>query len=142
MSAILVKIFATAVTLSQVLVDPETVRTSFDPTRDQLAVTQILRDGCAHMRRTFDIEDINLDELMATAMDDPQALSGDLKVLQGLGFGDLHASYRQFCTDEPVNPSPVDLGEVITYYNAALADIPDATTLKGLRLPGAQHHTG
>ena len=114
MSAILVKIFATALTLSQVLVDPETVRTSFDPTRDQLAVTQILKEGCTHMRRAFDIEDINLDDLIATAMDDPQAIAGDLKVLQGLSFNDLHASYRQFCKDEKVEPSPVDLSEVIS----------------------------
>jgi 1A family penicillin-binding protein len=136
MSAILVKIFATALTLSQVLVDPETVKTSFDPARDQGEVTQILKSGCTHMRRAFDIEDINLDDLIATAMDDPQAVTGDLKVLQGLSFNDLHASYRQFCKGETVEPSPVDLGEVITYYNAAVAGLPDAGKLKGLKLPG------
>ena len=69
MSAILVKIFATALTLSQVLVDPDSVRTSFDPARDQEQVSQILKNGCAHMRRAFDIEDINLDDLIVTAMD-------------------------------------------------------------------------
>jgi len=57
-------------------------------------------------------------------------------VLQGLSFNDLHASYRQFCKDEKVEPSPVDLGEVISYYNAAVAGLPDAGKLKGLRLPG------
>jgi len=136
MSAILVKIFATALTLSQVLVDPDTVRTNFDPARDREAVAQILKEGCTHMRRAFDIEDINLDDLIATAMDDPQAIAGDLKVLQGLSFNDLHASYRQFCKDEKVEPSPVDLGEVISYYNAAVAGLPDARQLKGLKLPG------
>ncbi|MBB4041983.1 1A family penicillin-binding protein [Microvirga flocculans] len=136
MSAILVKIFATALTLSQVLVDPDTVRTSFDPLRDRAEVTQILKSGCTHMRRAFDIEDINLDDLIATAMDDPLAVTGDLKVLQGLSFNDLHASYRLFCKDEKVDPSPVDLGEVISYYNAAVAGLPDAGTLKGLKLPG------
>ncbi|MBM1174168.1 penicillin-binding protein 1A [Microvirga arabica] len=136
MSAILVKIFATALTLSQVLVDPETVKTSFDPARDQGQVAEILKSGCTHMRRAFDIEDINLDDLIATAMDDPQAVTGDLKVLQGLSFNDLHASYRQFCKGETVEPAPVDLGEVISYYNAAVAGLPDAGKLKGLKLPG------
>src|SRR3712207_1579731 len=136
MSAILVKIFATALTLSQVLVDPETVKTNFDSARDQGEVSQILKSGCTHMRRAFDIEDINLDDLIATAMDDPQAIAGDLKVLQGLSFNDLHASYRQFCKNEKVEPSPVDLGEVISYYNAAVAGLPDAGKLKGLKLPG------
>ncbi len=136
MSAILVKIFATALTLSQVLVDPDTVRTSFDPVEDRNEVSEILKQGCTHMRRAFDIEDINLDDLMATAMDDPQAVTGDLKILQGLSFNDLHASYRIFCKSETVEPSPVDLGEVITYYNAAVADLPDAGKLKDLKLPG------
>jgi membrane carboxypeptidase/penicillin-binding protein len=136
MSAILVKIFATALTLSQVLVDPDSVKTSFDPVRDQGEVAQILKSGCTHMRRAFDIEDINLDELIATAMDDPQAVTGDLKVLQGLSFSDLHASYRQYCKNEIVEPSPINLGEVISYYNTAVADLPDAAKLKGLKLPG------
>jgi membrane carboxypeptidase/penicillin-binding protein len=136
MSAILVKIFATALTLSQVVVDPESVQTSFDPVRDRGEVARILKDGCTHMRRAFDIEDINLDELIETAMEDPQGVTGDLKVLQGLSFNELHASYRQFCKNETVEPSPVDLGEVITYYNTAVADLPDAGKLKGLKLPG------
>ncbi|WP_230533317.1 penicillin-binding protein 1A [Microvirga roseola] len=136
MSTILVKIFATALTLSQVLVDPESVKTSFDPVQDQGEVAQIIKSGCTHMRRAFDIEDINLDELIATAMDDPQAIAGEIKVLQGLSFSDLHASYRQFCKGETVEPSLIDLGEMIKYYNAAVADLPDAAKLKGLKLPG------
>lgn len=136
MSAILVKIFATALTLSQVLVEPDAVKTSFDPVRDREEVARILKDGCTHMRRAFDIEDINLDDLITTAMDDPQGVAGDLKILQGLSFNDLHASYRLFCKNEKVEPSPVDLGEVITYYNSAVSDLPDVGKLKGLRLPG------
>ncbi|WP_243368982.1 transglycosylase domain-containing protein [Microvirga solisilvae] len=136
MSTILVKIFATALTLSQVLVDPDSVRTSFDPVQDREKVSELLQQGCTHMRRAFDIEDINLDELIATAMEDPQGVTGDIKILQGLSFSDLHASYRLFCKNEKVEPSPVDLGEVITYYNNAVADLPDAGKLKGLKLPG------
>jgi len=137
MSAILVKIFATALVLSQVTTRPDAVKTEFDPARDQAEVVRILRDGCAHMRKAFDIEDINLDDLIATAMDDPQALTADIKALRGLSFGDLITAYRQFCKNETVDKSPVDLGEVITFYNTAVADLPDHTKLKDKRLPGA-----
>ena len=136
MSSILVKIFATALTLSQVTTAPEAVRTRFDPVRDGGEVTRLLRGGCDHFRKAFDIEDINLDDLMATAMEDPGAVAGDAKILQGLQFGDLHSSYRLFCKGEAVQPSPVDLGEVIAYYNKAVENLPDHTGLKTARLPG------
>ena len=137
MNLVLVKLFATALTLSQVTTRPEAIRTDFDPVKDRAEVAQILRDGCAHMKKAFDIEDINLDDLITTAMDDPQALTTNAKVLQGLEFKDLHAAYREFCKGEKLEASPVDLGEVITYYVKAVADLPDHTRLKGLRLPGA-----
>src|SRR5215831_6819686 len=136
MSTILVKIFATALVLGQVTTHPEAVRTEFDPVRDQGEVVQILRDGCAQMRKAFDIEDINLDDLIATAMDDPQALNADIKALKGLSFNDLLTSYRQFCKNEKVENSPVDLAEVIAFYNNAVADLPDHTRLKDKKLPG------
>ena len=136
MSTILVKILATALTLGQVTARPEAVKTAFDPARDGPAVAQVLKDGCAHMRRAFDIEDINLDDLIATAMEDPGAVTGEVKVLQGVNLGELHLVYRQFCKGETVAGSPVDLGAVIAYYNTAVADLPDHTKLKGLRLPG------
>ncbi len=135
MSSILIKIFATALTFSQVAVRPDDVKTSFDPVSDRPQVAQILKDGCAHMRRAFDIEDINLDELITTAMDDPQAIAGDMKVLKGISFSDLHGAYREYCKNETA-ASTVDLGEVITYYNQALADLPDHASLKGNKLPG------
>src|SRR5712691_5547225 len=136
MSTILVKIFATALVLGQVTTRPDAVKPEFDPVRDQAEVVRILRDGCAHMRKAFDIEDINLDDLIATAMDDPKALTADIKALRGISFGDLLTSYRQFCKNETVEKSPVDLGEVIKFYNAAVADLPDHTKLKGQKLPG------
>jgi len=88
------------------------------------------------MRKTFEIEDINLDDLIATAMDDPQALTADIKALRGLTFGDLITSYRQFCKNETVANSPVDLAEVIRFYNGAIADLPDHNQLKDKKLPG------
>jgi penicillin-binding protein 1A len=67
---ILIKIFATALALSEVTTQPQAVKTHFDALKDQAEVVQILRDGCAHMRRAFDIESINLDELISTALND------------------------------------------------------------------------
>src|SRR5215208_7380756 len=113
MNAILIKLFATALTLSQVTTRPDAVKTQFDALADRAEVTKILRDGCAHMRRAFDIEDLNLDELIATAMEDPQAVAGNTKILQGLDLRDLHGAYREFCRNETVTPSSVDLSEVI-----------------------------
>jgi penicillin-binding protein 1A len=136
MNAILIKLFATALTLSQVTTRPDAIKTEFDPARDKPEVQSILRDGCAHMRKAFDIEDINLDELIATAMEDPQAVAGNTKILQDLDLRDLHGAYREFCKNETVARSSVDLAEVIAYYNKAVADLPDHEKLKGSKLPG------
>jgi membrane carboxypeptidase/penicillin-binding protein len=136
MNAILVKIFATALALSQVTTQPGTVNTQFDAARDQEQVVQILRAGCAHIRKAFDIEDVNVDELIATAMDDPQALGGSIKALHGLKFEDLFTAYRQFCKNETVEHSPVDIAEVIAFYNKAAADLPDEAKIKELKPRG------
>ena len=92
---LLIKIFATALALSQVTTAPETVTTRFDRVADQPAVAQLLRAGCAHMRKAFDIEDINLDELIATAMEDPLAIAGESMAFRGIDFADLVTAYRQ-----------------------------------------------
>jgi membrane carboxypeptidase/penicillin-binding protein len=136
MNVILVKIFATALALSQVTTRPDAVRTQFDPTKDQAEVVTLLQAGCAHIRKAFDIEDIKLDDLIATAMDDPQAMSESIKALHGLKFEDLLSAYKQFCKNEKVENSAVDIGEVITYYDKAAADLPDPGRLKGLMLVG------
>ncbi len=137
METVLAKIFATALALSQVVIAPERLQTRFDPALDQPRVAELLRAGCTHMRKAFDIEDINLDELIATAMDDPQAMAGESKAFRGMNFVDLINAYRQFCKNEQVAASAVDLGQVIDFYNKALTDLPDHTKLKGLKLPGA-----
>src|SRR3979409_1862578 len=119
MDALLVKIFATALTLSQGPTAPDKLRTQFDRAQDQGQVVQLLQAGCAHMRKAFDIEDINLDDLIATAMDDKEALSSEIKALKGLNLADLQVAYRQFCKVEKAAGSPVDLGQVIAFYNSA-----------------------
>ncbi|HVL73464.1 MAG TPA: transglycosylase domain-containing protein, partial [Beijerinckiaceae bacterium] len=136
MNALLVKIFAMALTLGQVTTRPDEVATHFDPAADIPKVERILRDGCAHFKKAFEIEDLDLDELIATAMEDPLALTGEIKVLKGLNFADLHASYRQFCKGETLERSPVDLPAVVAFYNEAMADLPDHARLKEKRLPG------
>ena len=137
MESLLAKIFATALALSQVTTTPDAVKTQFDRTRDQEEVARLLGAGCTHMRKAFDIEDINLDELIATAMDDPQAMTSENKAFRGINFADLQTAYRQFCKNEKVPVPAVDLGEVIDHYNKAVADLPDHNKLKGLKLPGA-----
>src|SRR5215467_12260383 len=136
METILVKIFATALALSQVTTTPDAVKTQFDRVRDQEQVAQLLHAGCTHMHKAFDIEDINLEDLIATAMDDPQA-AGENQVFRGINFTDLQTAYREFCKSEKVGVPVVDLGEVIDFYNKAATDLPDHTKLKGLKLPGA-----
>src|SRR5215467_7276044 len=136
METILVKIFATALAVSQVTTTPDAVKTQFDRVRDQEQVAQLLHVGCTHMRKAFDIEDINLEELIATALDDPQAV-GENTAFRGINFVDLQMAYREFCKNEKVVVLTVDLGAVIDFYNKATADLPDHTKLKGLKLPGA-----
>jgi membrane carboxypeptidase/penicillin-binding protein len=137
MEPLLVKIFATALALSQVTTLPDAVKTRFERTVDEPRVAELLRAGCTHMRKAFDIEDINLDELISTAMEDPQAVAGESRAFRGINFGDLITAYRQFCKNEPVPAPAVDLGDVIDFYNKALTDLPDHNKLKGLKLPGA-----
>ena len=79
MDMLLVKIFATALALSEVTTQPQAVKTHFDPEQDRAQVVQILRHGCAHMRQAFDIESINLDDLISTALNDPKAVGADIK---------------------------------------------------------------
>ena len=135
MNAILIKIFAVALTLSQVTTRSD-IKTEFDPTRDRAEVAQLLRDGCAHMLKAFDVENINIDELIAVAMNDPQAVEGESKVFRGINLDDLVAAYRQFCKAEAVDAPIVDVGDIIAFYNKATADLPDATRLKEQKLRG------
>src|SRR5499427_4063628 len=132
MDLILVKIFATALALSQVTTQPQAIKTQFDSAKDQDEVVQILRSGCAHMKQAFDIESINLDDLIATALDDPKAVGAEI---DGLNFTDLNTAYHQFCKNEPITNPVVDMGQVIDFFNNAAADLPDQIILKGKRLP-------
>jgi penicillin-binding protein 1A len=135
MDMILVKIFATALALSEVTTQPQAVKTHFDAVQDRTEVVQLLRDGCVHMRQAFDIESINLDELIATALTDSKYPGAEIKAFHGINFADLNTAYHQFCKNETVDQPVVDIGQVIEFYNNAAADLPDPTRLKGRKLP-------
>src|SRR6266700_3595400 len=137
MDTLLVKIFATALTLSQVTTAPDALKTKFDPVADQRQVVSLLRAGCLHMRKVFDIEDINVDDLIAAAMEDPDAITNANAAFRGINFKDLNNAYRQFCTSQTVDKWDLDLGAVIEFYNKAVADLPDPARLKDYRRSGA-----
>jgi len=121
--------------LSEVTTQPQAVKTHFDAVQDRTEVVQLLRDGCAHMRQAFDIESINLDELIATALTDSKYPGAEIKAFHGINFADLNTAYHQFCKNETVDQPVVDIGQVIEFYNNAAADLPDPTRLKGRKLP-------
>jgi 1A family penicillin-binding protein len=135
METAFVKILAAALAFSQAAVNPHTVKPEFDREHDQRLVEEMLQAGCAHMMKAFEIENINIDDLIETAMNDPQASGGEASEFRGLNFADLQGAYRQFCRHElPARP-PADIGDVIDFYNKAAADLPDLDKDK-LRLPG------
>ena len=113
MDTLLVKIFATALTFSQVATAPDAVKTRFDPSQDRQQAVDLLRAGCAQVRKAFDIESVKLDDLIAIAMDDPDAIAASRAEFRGINIGDLLTAYRQFCKNETIANSPVDLGAVI-----------------------------
>src|SRR3974390_3319142 len=116
MDILLNKVFATALALSLVTTSPNDVKTVFDPDHDEKEVVQILRNGCARMLKVFDIENLDIDELIVTAMKDGGAGTSEAKAFRGIKFDDLYAAYRQFCKNETVADSPFDARDVIEFY--------------------------
>src|SRR5712692_1245168 len=103
METVFVKILAAALAFSQVAVTPHAVKTEFSRDGDQRQVAQLLQAGCTHMIDAFAIENINIDDLIETAMNDPQAVGGESnKEFRGINFGDLHTAYRQFCKRQEI----------------------------------------
>ena len=130
MTPILIKILAMGLALAQITTRPDAVRTAFDQASDQTEMVSLLRDGCAHFRKAFDIESINLDDLITTAMDDPKAVDSRIEALHGVKLEDLLKVYQQFCKGTLPPPSADELSELAKFYNETLADLPDHTKLK------------
>src|SRR5512141_2984670 len=112
MNLLLLKIFATALAIGQATTRPEIVRTEFDAVSDRQVVVQILRDSCTHMRKAFDIEAIDLDELPDIALADPKAVGG-ARVFRGIDLVEVQKAYKEFCSGEAAPPSVIDVGELI-----------------------------
>jgi hypothetical protein len=97
MDTLLIKIFATALTFSQVVSVPDAPKTRFDPMRNRQQVIDLLRAGCEQVRKAFDVETVNLDDLIATAMEDAEAAAAEhAAAFRGIQIEDLHTAYRQF----------------------------------------------
>ena len=134
MNLLLLKILATALAIGQAATRPDAVRTEFDPTTERQEVVQILRESCAHMRKVFDLEAIDIDDLVDTALSDPKAV-GDERSFRGIDFEDVQTAYKDFCKTGAAQPGVIDIGELISFYNRAAQDLPDVNMLKGLKLP-------
>jgi integrase len=127
METILVKIFATALALSQVTTAPDAVKTQFDRERDQEHVAQLLHAGCTHMRKAFDIEDINFEELIAFA----------LLLYTGQRRSDVVRMGRQHTRGGTIEVKQVKTGrEVWIPIHETLATVIAETPRQQPRLPG------
>lgn len=115
MDTFLVKLLAVLLALSQVTTAPDAINTQFDRTRDQEQVAGLLRAGCMHMRKVFDIEGVNLDDLVSTAFDDPHTTAQRNHLFRGISLVDLHGAYREFCGEQRIIGRAIDLGEVIEF---------------------------
>ena len=136
MNLILVKMFATALALAQVTTRPESVKTEFDADNDQAQVVQLLKDGGAGAfdrarkalfeegistgRMYIDparpgVEDLNLDALIDTAMEDPKTIAGEIRAFRGINFDDLAIAYKQFCGNDTVDTTRFDMKPVIEF---------------------------
>ena len=120
MNAILVKIFATALTLSQVTTQPDAIKTEFDPVarpgRGGAAPARRLRphaQGLRHRGHQPRRPDRHRDGRPAGAS------PATSRCCRGSTSTTCTLAYRQFCKNETVDNSPVDLGEVIAFYNKA-----------------------
>jgi hypothetical protein len=115
---------------------PGIVEDRIRPDNDQAEVVQLLKDGCTQMRKAFDIEDLNLDALIDTAMEDPKTIAGEIRAFRGINFDDLAIAYKQFCGNDSVDTTRFDMKPVIEFYNGVAANLPDHNRLKNLKLPG------
>jgi len=162
MNALIVKVLAVGLTLSQLFTQPpEQFKAQFDPVADQAQVQTLLSAGCHFMIKEFQAEDMDFDFLFSMMIGNAEAekekaqrLQSEAKanaavatpgvpaektftdkLMEQVDIPGLHAAYKQFCKNEKLEKSPIDLAEVIRFYNAAIGELPDHNKLKGLKLP-------
>ena len=131
MNPILVKIFATALALSQVTTRPDAVKTAFDPVAghgrggaDPARRLRAHAQGLRHRGHQPRRPDRHRDGRSAGAHRRDQGVAG-------IELRDLHTAYGSSARTRRSTASPVDLGEVIDFYNKAVADLPDHTQAQG-----------
>ncbi len=159
MNALLIKIMAVGLTVSQLFTKPpEQVKLNFNPQTEQALVTQNLKDGCAFMTKHFQAENISIEAMLATIVSNiqaakerdtaPPATPGapapteppkeenfSDKMIKQIDFEAMLTAYKLFCKGENVEAKGIKLEEVINFYNEAMKNLPDANTLKTLKLP-------
>jgi 1A family penicillin-binding protein len=154
MDALIIKILAVGLTLSQVFTKPiEQFKTKFDAQADQAEIEQTLHSGCQFITKEFGAEQVNFEflfSMMISNVKNAQAKNAaagviapappandftNKSLIDTLDVEGLFAAYKQFCKGEKVENSPLKMNEVIDYYNKAMADLPDPAKLKGLKLP-------
>ncbi len=160
MNALIIKILAVGLTLSQLFTKPvEQFKVKYDATADQAEIEQTLNAGCLYITKEFGAEKVDFDFLFTTMISNlktaqakraeqlkaqpAQAVApvaaNNKKVsskglMENLDLEGLFAAYKQFCKSTKMENSPIKMAEVIAYYNTAMADLPDPAVLKGKKL--------
>ena len=74
MDALMIKILAIGITVSQIFTQPhEQFREKFDPVADQEKVVALLSQGCGYVKTEFKAENIDFDLLFRMVIPDPNA---------------------------------------------------------------------
>lgn len=157
MNALIIKVLAVGLTLSQLLNGhPDKFREHFDPQTEQAKVEELLTNGCEYLIKEFKADDVPFDMLFNTMISSlakakeknkpvEEEIGAEVQVtktaterlLDQLNLPVMHEVYKKYCKKEKVDKFPVNIADVIEYYNAAVADLPDHTILKTLKLKEA-----
>jgi 1A family penicillin-binding protein len=148
MNALLIKIMAVGLTLSQLFTRPdEQPKLHFNPQADQPQVAQHLKEGCAFLTKQFQLENLNLEIVLNLVIDNTKKAEADAakkpvegeeslsqKMTRQLDFTALLNAYKIYCKNENIPPNGLNLEEVINFYNTAMKDLPDVGHMKTFRL--------
>jgi membrane carboxypeptidase/penicillin-binding protein len=160
MNPLLVKVFALALTLSQVYTrPPEQFKLEFGPA-DQDVALALLNDGCTYFTKQMDMTPTDLQPLITAYAEAPPAsiaapssiapsapdpvkaaskvpeLSFE-SIMTTLNLGVIKDAFSSFCMGQKLSNPNIQMSEVFAYYNGVFKDLPDINKLKGLHLPEA-----
>ncbi len=164
MNALIIKLMAVGLTVSQVFTrPPEQVRTQFNPQTDQAVVAQLLKDGCGFMMKQFQAEKLDVEPLLLLMIENarkakertaaepaapvireegdlsadapPRVASFTEQIARDIDIEMVLTLYKSFCKNEQVDLSKIKFDEVINYYNKEMSNLPDVNQLRGYKLP-------